>query len=144
VLWSSNATVDNKWPATVPQQSSAVTVIQLVMDNVICTTQKHIMLWGKLGQLNMSVLSGNGTQSQWACLCIPITACCQHVSCHKTKHCMIATFFFILVFVLCVPSPKGDQFSPMQDPSHASIKSHCILQHLTVCSMPAILKLIIW
>jgi len=40
---------------------------------------------------------------------------------------MIATFFFILVFVLCVPSPKGDQFSPMQDPSHASIKSHCIL-----------------
>jgi hypothetical protein len=34
---------------------------------------------------------------------------------------------FLLLFAFCVPSPKGDEFSPVQDPSHAEIKSHYIL-----------------
>jgi hypothetical protein len=38
---------------------------------------------------------------------------------------------FLLLFVLCVPQLKGDEFSLVQNPSHACIKSHCILGPLT-------------
>jgi hypothetical protein len=36
-----------------------------------------------------------------------------------------------LLIVLYIPLPEGDEFSPMQDPSHTQIKSHCILGLLT-------------
>ena len=38
-------------------------VIHLVMGDVVCTTQKSIRLWGTPDQLNMSVLSANGTHN---------------------------------------------------------------------------------
>jgi hypothetical protein len=70
----------------------------------------------KVGQIHVSVLSGDGMCMMYVVIHSVINICTV-ITDSTTPYPHL--FLLLLLPVLCVPSPKGDEFLPTQDPSHA-------------------------